>query len=564
MTGNMNDDFAIEKALRDASKAFTPPEGLKEQMLASLAGPQREAELLNARASGRSWLRRCVAAAAILAAVAVVSVVVWSSGSRSAFAQAVDHALASLSSVESCHATNEVANGMQQFSSESWSKRPDKQRIVQSDGRVTISDGARRVTFDPKSLEALQETPVPDAGTLFSQRLSVDGWLNLARSSATKPQGPFEDKADGQPCNRFDLTFSKGSRNEERLHMWFSKADGLLVRCEETEIMPDGKTLSCRQTTTYVYNLPVEDSLFVIPAGLKPVGSPPPDPQLVVSVTGPDDKAVAGATVYYGHNNWFIFDRLSTGLDGRAIIALWNKKTSRVNSPWVKVVEGTETDWLGDFPLGLVVVESADSKSCDMFDMEWLDVFAKHGLQMRNPDAKRVTFRPDKKEFTFGPANRLRYDPVESKLYLSLHLKPKGTVRGKIVSASGNPFDTGKVRIWPVCLLREDHYTGFGKAGNTLAKDPGAGKTMNLLDDPVHWFCAGDGSFSVDVPAGCRFKLIFQTLDVKDTSVICAWPGMTLFPRQGKGGQLEPAAAVAPGEVQDIGEIRLPSKAPPD
>jgi len=569
MTRNMNDDIALEKTFRDASKAFTPPDGLKEGMRASLLVREAKVDSHNVRDAGiqmatrsRMWLWRCAAAAAALAVLAVGLLVVWSNAHRSAFAQALDHAFASLGSVQSYHAIHKVVNGAQEFSYESWRKRPDKERAVGPDGRVTISDGARRVTFDPSSLEALQEIPAPSAGTLFPQILSVDGWLSLARSYDSTPQGPLDDTVDGQTCSRFDLTVGKGIQAERRTRMWFHKTNGLLLRCEVSEVMPDFKMVEYRQTTTYDYNVPVDDALFAIPAGLKPVGSPPPEPQLIVSVTGPDGKPVAGATVYHGHNNWFVFDRLSTGFDGQATVPL--KWPTLSNHPWIKVVEGTETDWLGNFNLGLVVAESADSNSCDFFDMEWLDVFARHGFQVVNRDAKRVTFQPGRKEFTFGPANQLRYDPAESKVYLSLQLKTKGAVTGRIVSANGSPFSTGKVRMWPVCMLREGYYTGFGKARNTLEKAPARGTIMSLLDDRVFWFCAEDGTFSVDVPAGYRFKLVIQTINVKDTIVLCNWPGMTKFARQGKGGSVAPATALAPGEVRDIGEIRLPAKVPPD
>ncbi len=74
MTGNLDDDFAIEKTLKDASKAFTPPEGLKERMRASLLASAPDAGIPKTT-RGRAWLWRCAAAA--VAACVLIGLAVW-------------------------------------------------------------------------------------------------------------------------------------------------------------------------------------------------------------------------------------------------------------------------------------------------------------------------------------------------------------------------------------------------------------------------------------------------------------------------------------------------------
>jgi hypothetical protein len=82
MTRNLDDDVALEKTFRDASKAFTPPVGLKEGMRASLLVSEAKADSRNAPGAGismakrsRTWLWRCAAAAA--AACVLVGLAVW-------------------------------------------------------------------------------------------------------------------------------------------------------------------------------------------------------------------------------------------------------------------------------------------------------------------------------------------------------------------------------------------------------------------------------------------------------------------------------------------------------
>ena len=82
MTRNMDDDFALEKTLRDASKAFMPPVGLKEGMWASLLVRKAKADSRNAAGAdistathSRTWLWHCAAAAA--AACVLVGLAVW-------------------------------------------------------------------------------------------------------------------------------------------------------------------------------------------------------------------------------------------------------------------------------------------------------------------------------------------------------------------------------------------------------------------------------------------------------------------------------------------------------
>jgi len=74
MTANLDDDFALEKTIKDASKAFTPPEGLKQRMRAALLAGAPDAGIAKTT-RGRTWLWQCVGAAA--AACVLVSLAVW-------------------------------------------------------------------------------------------------------------------------------------------------------------------------------------------------------------------------------------------------------------------------------------------------------------------------------------------------------------------------------------------------------------------------------------------------------------------------------------------------------
>ena len=82
MTRNPDDDIALERTFRDASEAFTPPDGLKERMRTSLLAREAKANSSNAPGAGistakrsRIWLWRCAAAAA--AACVLISLAVW-------------------------------------------------------------------------------------------------------------------------------------------------------------------------------------------------------------------------------------------------------------------------------------------------------------------------------------------------------------------------------------------------------------------------------------------------------------------------------------------------------
>jgi hypothetical protein len=73
MTKNLDDDFALEKMFRDASKAFPPPDGLKEGMRASLLVTKAKADSSNVPGAhistatrSRTWLWRSSAAAACI------------------------------------------------------------------------------------------------------------------------------------------------------------------------------------------------------------------------------------------------------------------------------------------------------------------------------------------------------------------------------------------------------------------------------------------------------------------------------------------------------------------
>jgi hypothetical protein len=69
MTANLDDDSAIEKTVKDASKAFTPPEGLKERMRAALLAGVPDADIAKTT-RGSAWLWQGVAAAAAACVVA--------------------------------------------------------------------------------------------------------------------------------------------------------------------------------------------------------------------------------------------------------------------------------------------------------------------------------------------------------------------------------------------------------------------------------------------------------------------------------------------------------------
>jgi len=530
---NTPDEKDMADLLQQAAVAQDPPAGLKQAIRERLQSepPQRRRR--------RFWRALAVGLPIAAAIVAAVVVLLRPGNELPALADMLERAKgAGGAKVKSVYATQtaELPGGGQQVQ-QTWYRRPNQWR-QEDDSGVIVDDGKRMVVFDPKTRRVKSVRPSMRVDK-FMSRLHV-GVVEKLLSEKGRSKFTIEsvkrEALDGTDCVRYDVT-TGGDDRQMKLVLWFSEADGLFRQMERTNL----KGTANRVVMTLRYNVDVADELVTIPDDLVGLAekTPPPDPELVVTVVDAEGRPAPDAVVYVGRPPFC--DRLRPDEGGQVKVELKSRREG--GQVWTQDDTGA---WYSGIIMGKgVVAESADASQCDVFSMMGLYLLAEHGfLEIDVKKGAPKALDSDAARLVAGLRKQLRYEPDTRRLTLRLRLVPKAVVTGRVVDEEGQALEGGEFHVQAYCFPRGYEETG-GRGyvmHGLMHRLPDAMPEqydMTRFQTPV----AEDGTFELAVPAGHAFKIMVHGLQ------------RASYPAGPRG--VAPAKALEPAERRDVGEIRL-------
>jgi len=547
MNSRVPEDLDLAMMLNDAVKGFPPPPGTKEAIRSTvMAHLTCQGALEKTPVSLRHWVRRhpgyrkimwTASAAAFLVCLAMLWPVLQRQAAAASFEKAVHRAKEELlkTSISSFRASLRISVGGGEQVLHVWYKRPNLYREELPSGNVFVNDGRRFAAFNPKTRETMSTPPVSwDLGNT-PPFIYVDEVMAGMKKGGATVQGPFSEEMDGIMCSRFDFTGANALKGS----IWFSQADGLLLRMERKA---SASLASCVIVASY--NVDVPDDLFLVPTYVKAL---PNFPKLFVTVLDGSGVPAADATVYVGNFAHCPLgaDIYVTGSNGRVVIPLVAGEDTE--QFWRKDKTGQLFTALGRLANCGIVAESKDRTSCDLFSTKDLVLFFDKGLMEVDPLVEDVSYDEKRTNFAIGPKEQFRYHRSSGDLFLRLRLMPKAAVTGRVVDKLGIPFTYGRYYVGVVCFPRPTEYVSYGKLGNLPKQRTKSGQVFHTWD-MYYTRCEQDGTFRLDVPSGYPFRLHVQPLDVP--------PNVTGgFPANFPGNSEEPAVSLKPGEVRNMGDI---------
>lgn len=503
----------------------------------------------------RIW-RRMGWLAALVLITAVVLPVVWPFGQTSALAQALEAAQEAAAQVKTMHATITTIIDAKSQTFHAWYKRPNRSREESPNGTVTVDDGIRDVTWDPRSRKIVktQESHQLDASLPESLRVGqlqdLRGLFKKLEGRGTlTTTGPTIETVDRQVYGRYEAKFAPAPDTGEGLKpftmvLWFSKSDGLVRRVtRQTGGIPP-------VDISIAYDVDAPDDLFVIPADLTaPPAEPaaPPPPELVVTTVDEHDQPLANARVFFGNESHF--DVYRSSADGRVTIP---SQPDRLGQHWDRHSEHFVSSFLSNYRM---VAESADGKLEDVFTAKGLYIVATRGFMEIDYGAKQ--WQLGQTHTSAGLQQHLQYDPASGRLSLRMKLLPKAVVVGRVLQSSGAAFGANHMYAVPLCLVRpldeQQCFVSCTRMDKPILTQLKPGESFDMYG--IYYFpCADDGSFRIEVPAGKPFILVFQPINTTPPLFPFTYPA-----KDPKTGRAMPLPQLAPGEVRNLGDIRAPA-----
>ena len=575
MNENISQDAEFGNVLKEASAAFEPRPGLsktiRDTVMAQYERPTTGTTGLRSILAGLLAGPRWRAAVIVTPAVGILAAIIalWSFGQSNAFAASVERAAEAIrNSVTTFHSVVKMTSAEGERTLNVWYKQPGFSREELAGGQIVIDDGARAVTIDAATGQAISVGESGLAQKDIGALLSMDSLLGASKSGKIEIKAASSEELDGMECERYEVRFAGPpvAKNTARsagpalATLWFSKSDGLFRRMERRS----GPNLENRAEMVIHYDVEVPDSLFAMPANMAAIAVEvsPRIPELVVTVVDDQGRPAAVATVYEG--NFAYFDRYVTGVDGQATIPLEKKIIASHRRYWWQ--RNDLGQWTSHRLGRDIIVESADGQACDVFRMAWVALVDGQGLvelerSDREPEGK-THYAADRIRATVGLNDQLTYDAATQQLQLLLRLRPKAFVTGRLVDEAGSPFAAGRhFYLTPICYPRANRDLGrleYGDAAQVSEQKPQPG-TVWLDPTPGRLnHTTDDQPFKVPVPAGHPFRLAvapFGTPSQPTTGLRgTVWPG-------GDSAR-EPAEALRPGEIRDIGDIVVPKSTP--
>ncbi len=509
---------AVTEAGREQLSGEAPP-GAKSE--AAAAGQD-----VGHRSAAARWLVPSLAAAAaiIVAVVGAMWLVCNGPAGPGGFAavtlpfpELLAESMRKLDDIETVAVTIRTTRAGEEEVTHAYYKRPNCWYEELSKDRILLDDGTRSLSLDLRQKKVLEVGPSTVAGRSISALVRLDQlkalWEQEERVELT---GPFQDTINDIACQRYDFVDTMPARPQiqapERKitgSCWFSVESGLIQRMEN-------RSDSFTGCAEFRYNVPIDDSLFVIPTWAEDVKLP----RLKITAHDKQQQPVGQAKVYFGQLGRF--RTFTTDERGETVLSF--------DTP---AYRHRESDLLTTGLWHDVVVESADGAKAAVYTFANLELVYGKGL-------KEILYTREEKELTRVGERELSeersdidltYDPEENLVSLTLTLAPKATVTGRVVGPDGDLI-TGT----PVTVRASYHVRGKRATvayGQLDAQIPAGG---SLSAQKLYFNVEDGGTFELVLPTNFPLRLGFQPLG----------PG---FRPTSKETTLEAGATVSLGDI---------------
>jgi outer membrane lipoprotein-sorting protein len=228
-------------------------------------------------AARRRWWPRLLAAAALI--LAAVLAAVWLLPSKPgapgtvtfrvltlSFPELQAETLKRLREVETLVITITITQDSQEQVLHAYYKKPHSLRYDLTSSTAVISDETRSLVLDFQNKKVLEVRPSAfEKGSIEDLVVGPQFKATAKEFPGLKVSPAVADTVDGKPCARFDfeMTFpAEPGPQEPQTRVtgshWFSSETQLLLRSEN-------RMAGRVQRSDFQYNVPVDDSLFVVP-----------------------------------------------------------------------------------------------------------------------------------------------------------------------------------------------------------------------------------------------------------------------------------------------------------
>ena len=279
-----------------------------------------------------------------------------------------------------------------------------------------------------------------------------------AEAVDSKTHGPYPGTIEGRASTGFGLEYTSVVRalpfrppgatppepKRYTQKLWFANDDHSLLRREVSVIRGGPATpVLPLDEVDYQYNVPVSDSVFALP-NPKAYGKPCHFRVLVRDDAG---QPLPNARVYVGQLGWL--EKVTTDADAQA------------EAPWVWFWRA-ERRWHGDggrtqrLQADLqdeVFAESADGSLAGIYSFWGLTFVFDEGLKVPVLDGSLVIGEQDFSDP--NPDTLVTCDRETNLLTLTLTLRKKAAVTGRLLDAAGVPLSSAHVAVFVVYVLPE-------------------------------------------------------------------------------------------------------------
>lgn len=377
-----------------------------------------------------------------------------------------------------------------------------------------------------------------------------------AEAADSKTRGPYPGTIEGRACTGFDLEYTElvrplpfrppgaTPRQPKRYieTLWFANDDHSLLRREVSVIRGGRATpvLPLREVD-YQYNVPVSDSVFALP-NPKAYGKPC---HFRVVVRDDAGQPLPKARVYVGHLGWL--EKVTTAADGQADAPwVWFWKADR----W-RHGDGGRTQRLQADLCDEVFVESAEGSLGGMYSFWGLTFVFDQGLKVPVLDGSLVTGEEDFSDP--NPDTVVTCDRETNLVTLTLTLRRKATITGRLVDASGVPLSSAHVAVFVVYVVPERRarllpipYGNLEREKGFFLQEDGADLSLTVDTDQ-------EGRFELALP--CNYPVLLGFYSPDDRAAGERFKGLLVEElmrglRRDELIRLEPGARVSLGDVK--------------
>lgn len=315
-----------------------------------------------------------------------------------------------------------------------------------------------------------------------------------AEATDSKTRGPYPGTIDGRACTRFDLEYTEvvpplpypppgatpREPNRYTEKMWFANDDHSLVRREVSAIRGGRATpILPLQQVDYEYNVPLSDSLFALP-NPKAYGNPC---HFRVVVRDDAGQPLPNARVYVGQLGRL--EKVTTDVAGQA------------EAPWVWFWHAERNSSAGRLEARLcdeVFAESADGSLAGMYSFWGLTLAYDYGLigEQESSDP--------------NPDTAVTCDRETNLVTLTLTLRKKATVTGRLVDASGVPLSSARAAVFVAYMVPRERPTGPPIEYGNLECEAGFFMQGQRADPCLTVATDEEGRFELTVP--CNYPVL--------------------------------------------------------